>query len=109
MRYTYAYQGSGHPLLSWKHGPPRQTRAGDAVSLGSLGDPTLVLPAPGAPEPINGMGCSGAGYTAKCGCGCKLKPALEGIADSIGALPASVKIVGAVALAYLLHKQLKKR
>lgn len=105
----YAYQNSGHPILSWKHGPPRQTRAADTVSLGSLGDPTLVLPAPGAPEPINGLGCSGTGYSANCGCGCKLTPSVDGIADSLGALPVGVKVVGALALAYLLHKTLKKR
>lgn len=55
MRYHYAYQSSGHPILTWKHGPPVQTRA----APGSLGN--YVLPRAGAPEPINGLGacCSG--------------------------------------------------
>jgi hypothetical protein len=60
MNYRWAYQNSGGPPLSWKHGPPRQTRAADTVALGSLGDPTieLPLPRPGAPEPI-GCACDG--------------------------------------------------
>lgn len=59
MRYRYAYQRTGAPLLTWKGGPPRQTRAADATSLGSLGDPTLALPLPrpGSPEPVGGLGC----------------------------------------------------
>ncbi len=56
----YAYQRGGAPLLQWKDGPPRQTRAADSVALGStLSEPTLSmpLPRPGAPEPL-GCGCS---------------------------------------------------
>lgn len=108
MNYRYAYQRSGGPLLSWKHGPPRQSRAADTVALGTLADPTLVLPRPGAPEPINyrtvpylsdaqAMGCSGC------------RGAMNGVADTLSALPAPVKVGGLIALAYLLHKQLKKR
>ena len=61
MKQTYAYQRTGAPLLTWKHGPPYQTRAADAKSLGSLGDPTvtLPLPRPGSPEPVGGCGCGG--------------------------------------------------
>ena len=63
MKYKYAYQNSGQPILSWKNGPPRQTRAADAASLGSLGGTTLgmPLPAPGAPEPLGDCGCHGGG------------------------------------------------
>lgn len=66
---------------------PRQSRAADSVALGSLGGgttldgPTLVLPAPGAPEPIgvtrsamSGCNCSGT-----CGCGTPL----SGFADAV--------------------------
>lgn len=73
----YAYQRTGAPILDWSQGPPRQSRAADAVALGSLGGgssldhPTLLLPAPGAPEPIgvtrsamSGCSCGGS-----CGCG----------------------------------------
>lgn len=59
----FAYQRGGAPLLSWKDGPPRQTRAADSVALGStLSEPTLMmpLPKPGAPEPL-GCGCDGGG------------------------------------------------
>lgn len=54
MRYRYVYQRSGAPLLTWKGGPPHQTRAADATSLGSLEGPTIALPLPrpGSPEPI---------------------------------------------------------
>lgn len=59
MKYRYAYQRTGAPLLSWKGGPPRQTRAADATALGSLSEPTIALPLPrpGSPEPIGGLGC----------------------------------------------------
>lgn len=100
----YAYQNSGGQMIRWGRSAPAQTRAGDTVGLGSLGDPTIVMPRPGAPEPINGsyisMGCSG------CSGG------MAGDVDwgrTVASLPASVKIGGALALAYLLHKHLKKR
>lgn len=57
----FAYQRGGQPILSWKYGPPRQSRSGDAVALGStLDEPvfTMPLPRPGAPEPL-GCGCTG--------------------------------------------------
>lgn len=59
MKYRYPYQRGSAPLLSWKHGPPRQTRAADATSLGSLDGPTITLPLPrpGSPEPVGGLGC----------------------------------------------------
>lgn len=59
----YIYQRSGGPLLTWRNGPPRQTRAADTVALGSLGGDTTLgmpLPRPGAPEPLDGdCGCGG--------------------------------------------------
>lgn len=65
----YAYQNSGHPILTWKGGPPRQTRAADSVALGGL-----VLPRPGAPEPINDATIPVSGNYMKtpmgCGGGC---------------------------------------
>lgn len=110
MHYKYAYQGSGHPILTWKNGPPRQTRAGDSVSLGStLDDPTLVLPRPGAPEPLNGLGCADSYMkTSKPCTGCRGKTGMAGVSESIAALPSGVKIAGAAGLAYLLYKHLKK-
>lgn len=104
MNYKMAYQNAGGPM-SWKHGPPVQSRAADAVSLGSLGDPTLVLPVPGGPEPLN--------YTmvpmSGCG-GCKGKrKAMSGVSDTIAGLSTPVKVGGALLLAYLLHKHLKKK
>jgi len=59
----FAYQRGGAPLLSWRDGPPHQSRAADSVALGStLSEPTLTmpLPKPGAPEPL-GCGCDGGG------------------------------------------------
>jgi hypothetical protein len=62
MKYRYAYQRGSAPLLSWKGGPPRQTRAADATALGlgSLAEPTIALPLPrpGSPEPVGDCGCS---------------------------------------------------
>jgi hypothetical protein len=97
MRYLYSGLTAGHPLLSWRSGPPRQTRAADATSLGSLGDPTLVLPRAGAPEPIN---CAAIGDL-----GCQPGTGMSGIVDTISGLPTVVKIGGAIALAYLLFKK----
>lgn len=81
----YAYRRAGGPILDWRTGPPLQSRAADSVALGSLGGgssldhPTLVLPAPGAPEPIgvvrSGMG--GCSCRGSCGCG------MGGVVDSI--------------------------
>jgi hypothetical protein len=67
---NYAYRRAGGPLMTWGTTVPRQAKAAPGA-LGSLGNPTLILPAPGAPEPIGvtrgamgGCGCSGS-----CGCG----------------------------------------
>jgi hypothetical protein len=96
MRYQYSGLTSGHPLLSWKSGPPPQTRA-PLSSLGSLGEPTLVLPRAGAPEPLN---CTAVGDP-----GCSRGSGLGGITDTIRALPPVVKIGGALALAWYLLKR----
>ncbi len=94
----YAYSNAGNTALRWGMSAPRGSRASDTVALGSLGDPTLVLPRPGAPEPINdsyrflkgggayvldtkglaGLGCGGG-----CGCsgGCGHKDGMHGIQD----------------------------
>lgn len=103
----YLYQRSGGPIISWnRNSAPPQTRAADTVALGSLGGttldhPTLVLPAPGAPEPLNGdcgCGCKGAGT---CGGG---SSAMSGITDTITQNP----ILAAVG-AFLAYKWWKKR
>jgi hypothetical protein len=59
VKYRYPYQRGSAPLLSWRNGPPRQSRAADATSLGSLEGPTITmpLPRPGSPEPVGGLGC----------------------------------------------------
>jgi hypothetical protein len=60
----FAYQRGGAPLLSWRNGPPIQSRAADSVALGStLSEPIfgMPLPKPGAPEPLSGCGCGGGG------------------------------------------------
>jgi hypothetical protein len=103
----YAYQYAGGPLVRWGQSAPLQSRAADTVALGSLGGstlsgPTLVLPAPGAPEPIgvtrgalNGCSCHGS-----CGCG---------MGDVFDAVPGGM--VGAIAIgagAFLLWKALKR-
>ncbi len=103
----YAYQRTGAPILDWRSGPPLQSRAADSVALGSLGGgttldhPTLVLPAPGAPEPIGvtrgGMG--GCSCSGSCGCG----PAMGGIIDAI---PGGIVTVGiAAVVAFCLFKR----
>jgi hypothetical protein len=49
----YIYQRHGAPLLSWAGGPPSQTRAADAKSLGDFSSPPgnrMGLPRPGSPE-----------------------------------------------------------
>jgi len=104
----YAYQRAGGPILTWKGGPPTQTRAGDAKSLGSLGGgssldhPTLVLPAPGAPEPIgvtqpamSGCSCSGS-----CGCG-------GGLGDLVDSIPGGYITLGVAA--FIAWRMLGKR
>jgi hypothetical protein len=104
----YAYQYTGAPLLQWGMRPPYQSRAADTVALGSLGGstlagPTLVLPAPGAPEPVDitpGMGgcsCSGS-------CGCGPATGLSGFVDSI---PGGYLTLGVGA--FLAWRMLRKR
>jgi hypothetical protein len=77
MKYAYLNDGAGQ---SWEGGPPRQSRAADAKSLGSLSGTTLadhtlkgsvLLPAPGAPEPIGvaQQGMGGCSCSGSCGCG----------------------------------------
>jgi len=83
----FAYQRAGGPILDWRTGPPSQSRAADTVALGSLGGgstldgPTLVLPAPGAPEPVGvtRQAMSGCSCHGSCGCG----GGMGGIVDSV--------------------------
>lgn len=90
---SYAYERSGHPLLKWGMTAPSQTRAPVGSSLGGL-----VLPLPGAPEPINGaMGA----------CACHKTSAMSGILDTVSGLSLPVKIAGAVGIV-LLYKHLRK-
>ena len=113
----YAYQRGGAPILDWSNGPPRQSRAADSVALGSLGGgttldhPTLVLPAPGAPEVIGvtpGMAMGGCSCSGSCGCGPSapgpVAAALNGIADAV---PGGYLTLGVAA--FLAWKYLKKR
>lgn len=99
----YIYQRDGAPLIRWqgRNSAPMQTRAADTVALGSLGDPTLVLPVPGGVEPLNGISC-------KCGgsCGCS-GGGLHGITDTITGNP--VLAIGAAYLAYRLFFKKKRR
>lgn len=69
--------------MSWGSTAPRQAHAAPGA-LGSLGNPTLLLPAPGAPEPIGvtrapamgGCSCSGS-------CGCGGHSAVGDLVDSV--------------------------
>jgi hypothetical protein len=103
----YAYQRGGGPLVTWGAAAPQQSRAADAVSLGSLGGSTLseptLLPAPGAPEPILG-GLSGCSCHGSCGCGGSASAALSDIADSV---PGGFVTLGVAAL--VLWKVLGKK
>jgi len=116
----YLYQRSGGPLITWsgRNSAPPQSRAADTVALGSLegtslSRPTLVLPAPGAPEPLNGISC-------KCGgtCGCSGSAAamsglpivddvVTAISPIVGPTVANVAAYGG--LAYLAYKLLKRK
>lgn len=92
----YPYQNDGGPM-TWKYGPPPQSRAADATALGNY----LVLPAPGAPEVFNGLG--------DCGCGCKgagtcgSTSSMSGITDIT---PVKIAEAGG---AYLLYRYSKKK
>jgi hypothetical protein len=125
---NYGYTWRGGPLLSWKHGPPIQSKAADTQALGSLGGSTLdghtlygstILPAPGAPEPIGvsnqrmkqalgntAMQAMGAcSCTGTCGCGTPgPAAALSGIVDSI---PGGYITIGVAA--FLAWHFMKKR
>lgn len=101
----YAYMRGGAPLLRWSQAAPKQSRAGETQSLGSLGgttldNPTLVLPRPGAPEPIGVSAMGGCGCHGSCGCG----TGMGGIADAV---PGGYLTLGAVAL--LAWQMLRKR
>lgn len=112
MSMKYAYQRAGGPILNWSSGPPLQSRAADAASLGSLGGslgggstldhPTLVLPAPGAPEPIGvtRSGMSGCSCHGSCGCG----SGMSGLVDSV---PGGYLTL--VAAAFVAWRMLRKR
>lgn len=110
----YAYQRAGGPILDWTNGPPHQSRAADSVSLGSLGGgstldhPTLLLPAPGAPEPIGvtrqamaGCSCSGS-----CGCG-PASPAADAMSGFVDSIPGGYITLGVGA--FLAWRMLRKR
>lgn len=102
----FAYQRTGAPLLSWRGGTaPQGTRAADAKSLGSLGDPTLELPRAGAPEPLPAL-------AGTCGChgttsGLIGQP-MGGIVDTLSNLSTPAKL-GIAAAAFLAYKHFKKR
>lgn len=112
--YNYGYTYRDGPLLRWGHGTPVQTRAADATALGSLGgstldEPTLLLPAPGAPEVIGVTGKSmmpmsgtqimqamgGCSCSGTCGCGPAPAAALSDFVDTI---PGGYLTLGAAAL-----------
>lgn len=95
MRFPYQYDGTGliryaGPATSFA---PHQTRAapGAMSGLGSLGDSMLTLPAPGAPEAMNGddlMESYPMRAKKKCGCGCKgKKKGGCGPKGAMGAIP----------------------
>lgn len=110
--YSYGYTYRGGPLISqWGRGVPVQTRAADSVAMGSLQgsslDGNVLLPAPGAPEPIGvaaptvamgGCGCSG-----QCGCG----DSGDGLSGFVDSIPGGYLTLGAAAVAawYFLTKR----
>jgi hypothetical protein len=113
----YAYRNAGANLLDWNQSAaPRQSRPA-SIALGSLGGntlagttlgggsslahPTLVLPAPGAPEPILG-GMGGCSCSGSCGCG--PSSGMSGIADAV---PGGYITLGVAA--FLAWKFLGKR
>jgi len=105
----FAYQNAGSDLVSWRgNHAPYQSRSGTTRSLGSLGDtslshPTLVLPVPGGPEPLNG----------DCGCGCKGAGTCGGGMghDGIGAITDTITSnpIIAAGLAYLAYRMFFKK
>lgn len=98
MKYAYERQGSG--LLTWGMAAPKESRAGETASLGSLGGATLVLPAPGAPEPIL-SGVGGCSCQGSCGCGG------GAMSDFVDSVPGGYITLGVAA--FLAWKMLRKR
>jgi hypothetical protein len=105
----FAYQRAGGPILDWRKAPPKQSRAAETagMGLGSLGGgttldhPTLILPKPGAPEPIGvTQGMGGCGCSGSCGCG-------EGMGGILDAVPGGIVTVGIGA--FILWKVLGKK
>ena len=109
----YAYQRQGGPILSWNRAAPQQSRAADSKALGSLGGDSLgammLLPLPGSPEPITGMGgCS------SCGMGDIVEAAHSTSSSErsakIGAvLHENRYLIGAGLLGLIAYKHLKKK
>ncbi len=97
MKYAYQRQGSG--LLTWGMAAPKESRAGETASLGSLGGATLVLPAPGAPEPILG-GVGGCSCQGSCGCG-------DGLSGLVESVPGGLITIGVVG--FIAWRLLRKR
>lgn len=82
MSMNYSYLRAGGPLLKWGSTVPRQTKAAPGA-LGSLGNPTLILPAPGAPEPIGVTRAAMGGCSCSGSCGCGGHSAVGDFVDSI--------------------------
>lgn len=110
----YAYQRTGANLLDWNQSAaPRQSKpaslalgslSGTSLTGGtSLSGPTLVLPAPGAPEPILG-GMGGCSCSGSCGCG--PSSGMSGIVDSVPGGYAT--IIGGALLAWYLMKRKRR-
>lgn len=103
----FAYLRAGAPLVTWNgRTAPTQSRAADTVALGSLGGstldgPTLILPKPGAPEPILG-GMGGCSCSGSCGCGTGAP--LSGLAESV---PGGYLTIGIAA--FIAWRMLRKR
>lgn len=107
----YIYQRDGAPLIRWqgRNSAPMQTRAADSVALGSLegstlDEPTLVLPAPGAPEPLNG--CQGS-----CSCKGSCGGGMGGAADILPIATSFVQTYPLLSLggAYLAYRLFFKK
>lgn len=92
---------------AWRGGPRFQSRAADSVALGSLGGttldtPTLIVPLPGAPEPI------GVTRPAMGGCGCNSCGGhSHGVGDVVDSVPGGYLTIGVAA--FLLWRALRKQ
>jgi hypothetical protein len=106
MSMMFPYQRGSQPLINWSNGVPRQSRAAEAVSLGSLGDPTLVLPAPGAPEVLSTTPARGP-YSSMGGCSCSGSCGCGGHAmgdDQVGGIGSLAMGIGVgIAALWLIH------